>query len=83
MGVHTTGTSVYSFIDKYIGQFSKKTYTMYIPKWIFTSSRETILGFIAGLIDTDGYVGDRRIEYSTASKQMQGGFTFAFVIIGC
>lgn len=31
-----------------------------IPEWIFTSTKETQLSFLAGIIDADGYINDSR-----------------------
>lgn len=53
---------------------SSETYSMYIPQWIFNSSERIQYSFIAGLIDTDGYINEKKVFYYTSSQKMKNDF---------
>ncbi len=53
-------------------QVGRKARTLRIPSWVWSASQDTILGFLAGLVDTDGSVcaSRGRLTLSTASEQL-------------
>ncbi len=44
-----------------------KTYTLAMPRFVWLLDRNEVLGFLAGLIDSDGTVSGGRAMYTTAS----------------
>lgn len=54
-----------------IGLFGTMSHTKFIPKDYMTGSVEQRLQLLAGLINTDGYVVDGNIRYSTVSPQLR------------
>ncbi|MBI5514643.1 MAG: hypothetical protein HY909_12785 [Deltaproteobacteria bacterium] len=45
-----------------------KTYTLAMPDFVWEGGRDLALAFLAGLVDSDGYVSEGRAKYSTASR---------------
>lgn len=71
-GISTNGATAYAFIDKYIGQFGSKTYSMHTPEWILNSNEKVLLSFLAGLVDSDGSISlEKGIRYNTSSERMK------------
>ncbi len=70
--VSTNAYSLHKFLELTDWQTGRKCYTLHIPQRIWRASEETALAFIAGLIDTDGVVDNRRgrITYSSVSRTM-------------
>ena len=54
------GKKIVSDIIKDFRNTLKKYRT--IPSWIFTANRDIKLAFLAGMIDADGYINDKRIN---------------------
>ncbi len=46
-----------------------KTFTLAMPDFLWEAGREHVLAFLAGLIDSDGWVRDGRAFYATAAKK--------------
>lgn len=53
-----------------IGLYGTKSDTKFIPHEYLTSSRESRLELLAGLIDTDGYLSNGTYDYITKSKNL-------------
>ncbi len=70
--VSTNGYYVQQLLANSDWQVGRKALNLRVPSLIWSSSRETVFAFLAGLIDTDGHVvtSKQRISYSTISKQM-------------
>jgi ribonucleoside-diphosphate reductase alpha chain len=44
-----------------------KTYSLRMPEFLWECDRELVLAFLAGLVDSDGWVRDGRAQYGSAS----------------
>jgi len=68
---------VTKFIEKYFGLYGKKTGIISVPKFIMDADDETKYSFIAGLIDSDGYVDIQKedLAYYTISDNMLKTFS--------
>lgn len=54
-----------------LGLFGLRSYERFVPEAYLNGSRETRLGVLQGLLDTDGYVGEGgQIEYCTTSYKL-------------
>ena len=52
-------------------QINKKSKTIFIPKWIKENPEKYFIPFLAGLVDTDGYINKQRAAYiSVGSKRI-------------
>lgn len=49
--------------------YGSKTYTLDVPESITKSSRESVIAFIAGFIDADGWVTDKYATMGSVSKK--------------
>jgi ribonucleoside-diphosphate reductase alpha chain len=72
------------FFEETIGLKGNKDFDIFIPNFIFKSPLTVISSFIAGLIDSDGYVDSEkiRISYSTSSKRMLQDLVFLLSLLG-
>lgn len=61
---------------KYLGLKDKKSAEKFLPKEYKIANRENRLMLLAGLLDTDGYLGCNCFEYSTKSPQLADDITF-------
>jgi ribonucleoside-diphosphate reductase alpha chain len=70
--VSTNGYYVNEMLQQTDWQVGKKAYGLRVPSIIWSSSRETMLAFLAGLIDTDGHVNAKKqqISFSTISGRI-------------
>ena len=62
-----TGRRVTGFFAA-LFEVGEKTYTLRMPEFVWESGRELVLAFLAGLVDSDGWVRDGRAQYSTATE---------------
>jgi ribonucleoside-diphosphate reductase alpha chain len=46
-----------------------KTYTLRVPEFLWEGGRDLVLAFLAGLVDSDGWVRDGRAQYGTAAVE--------------
>lgn len=62
----------------------EKTFDIKIPNYIYKSSIENIFSFLAGLIDSDGYVdkNKKRVSFSTASQFMKEDLVYLLSLLG-
>lgn len=76
----TTGVDYYYFPElrrdlQKVGMcHSRKTVEKYIPEEYLTASVAQRLELLAGLLDTDGYVGKNCYYFSTVGKKLRDGF---------
>lgn len=75
----TTGVPTYGFdIRKQLRSMgmcnSRHRLPKYIPEEYLTASYEQRMELLAGLIDTDGSVGDRQYTFSTTEESLRDGF---------
>ncbi len=70
--VSTNGYYVQELLRRSDWQVGRKAHTLKVPSAIWTSSRSTMLAFLAGLVDTDGHVSPSKqeVSYATVSKRM-------------
>ncbi|MGC9089742.1 MAG: LAGLIDADG family homing endonuclease [Caldisericia bacterium] len=63
---------------------SSKSLIIRIPEYLYKSNIENIFSFLAGLIDSDGYVdkNKKRITFSTASQKMKEDLIYALSLLG-
>lgn len=62
---------------------SNKTYVTNVPDWISCSySKNKMMSFLAGLIDSDGNVSDSKIHINTSSKKMRDDLLMLLPIYG-
>jgi ribonucleoside-diphosphate reductase alpha chain len=47
-----------------------KTHTVQMPDFVWEAGRDVALAFLAGLVDSDGYVAEGRAKYVTASSEL-------------
>ena len=86
--VYAVATCSYAagdWIDRYLeGLYGRKARRAMIPRWIWNATRETQLAFLAGLLDTDGYVAaDRfRVEFNTSSEELAYGLKTLLGLLG-
>jgi ribonucleoside-diphosphate reductase alpha chain len=61
-----------------------KTFNIKIPNYIYKSDIENIFSFLAGLIDSDGYVDKNKksISFSTASQFMKDDLVYLLSLLG-
>ncbi|MBV9849949.1 MAG: hypothetical protein JO250_09785, partial [Armatimonadetes bacterium] len=63
-------------VTRFFGQLfgvGSKTYSLSIPAFVWNSPRAVQLAFLAGLIDSDGYIAEGgRANYSSASREFAG-----------
>jgi hypothetical protein len=62
--------------------YGKKSHNKFIPLQYKTSSKESRLQILAGLIDTDGYYGNNIYCYTTKSKQLANDVKFIVRSLG-
>ncbi len=83
--VTTSSYDAGDLIDLYVeGLYGKQAAIAAIPHWIWNASRASQLAFLAGLIDTDGYVAaDRfRAEFNTSSHELAYGLKTLLALLG-
>ncbi len=66
--VSYTGRKVTAFFAS-LFEPGTKTYTLAMPRFVWLAGREAALGFLAGLVDSDGAVANGRAAYTTASHR--------------
>src|SRR5205823_2769448 len=47
----------------------EKTRSLQVPEFIWEGGRDLVLAFLAGLVDSDGWVRDGRAQYGTAATE--------------
>ena len=65
-----------NFVSKYLSWENKKTKTIRLRNREFLKNKEFLIGFLRGLIDSDGYVRKERKEiyFGTVSKELSNDF---------
>ena len=76
-----THGDLYKELSK-VGLIGKKSESKFIPKNYLYNSAENRMELLRGLLDSDGYVGDTAIEYSTASAQLAKDVMFLVKSLG-
>lgn len=66
--VSFTGRKVTGFFAA-IFDVGPKTYSLQMPEFLWECGRDLGIAFLAGLIDSDGFVRDGRAKYSTATLE--------------
>ena len=81
--VATRSYAAGDLIDRYLDAlYGKKATTGAIPLWIWNASRASQLAFLAGLIDTGGYVAAERVEFNTSSEELAYGLKTLLALLG-
>ena len=84
-GCSTNSYNVNKMIDAYVSShYGKKSLSIKIPTWIWNTSYDTQIAFLAGLIDTDGHIAPNgiKIEFNTSSKQLAHDIKLLLNILG-
>lgn len=61
-----------------------KSFIIKVPDYLYKCNIENIFSFLAGLIDSDGYVekNKKRISFSTASEKMKEDLVYVLSLLG-
>ena len=62
--------------------YGKKARKVVIPEFLLSQGKESILAFLSGMIDCDGYVGPYYIEISSRSKSLLQGISTSLLQLG-
>ncbi|MCE7935729.1 MAG: hypothetical protein DYG96_14220, partial [Chlorobi bacterium CHB2] len=62
-----TSRTVTGFFAELFG-VGEKTFTLRMPAFVWEAGRDVVTGFLAGLIDSDGWATDGRAIYASASQ---------------
>jgi len=81
--LQTMNRKACNFFRELFGKGSK-TYTLRMPKFIYKSGIINITAFLAGLLDSDGYITqDGKAVYSSASREFISEIGTLASLIGC
>ncbi|MFH1821310.1 MAG: AAA family ATPase [Methanobacteriota archaeon] len=60
----------------------KKSHIIKIPHQILKSSADVMSSFLRGAYGGDGYIGDKKIEYGTMSRELIEGIAYVLTALG-
>ena len=82
-------TDKYTIVNLYSTRFIRvlnnlcgRVKDKHVPDMIFTSPRSVMMSFIAGLLDSDGKIGENSIEYQSTNERLIRGVSELLVSLG-